>query len=122
MDRLRKQVEQLKELERRYCDSLRRELVLVAGSGKIWASQYLYHKWRFAASGRSKKTRATKELERFEKDILTLRGKLGQPAHSGPVGIIQEWTELISGLSEDGDHRAFAKRALERLSAEDAAI
>jgi len=91
---------------------------VVAGSGKIWASQYLYHKWQYADSGKSKKKRATKDLEKLEKDILKLRDKLGLPVHGGPIGIIQEWTERISGLSEDGDRRAFAKRALEKLSAE----
>jgi len=118
MSRLGKQEERLKELERRYSDSLQRELVVLADSGAIWASQYLYHKWQYADSGRSKKKRATEELERLEKDILKLRDQLGLPVHGGPVGIIQEWTEWISSLSEDGDRRAFAKRALEKLSAE----
>jgi len=90
--------------------------VVVSASGKIWASQYLYHKWRYADSGRSKKKQATKKLERLEKDILKLRDKLGLPVHGGPVGMIQELTERISGLSEDGDRRALAKRALQKLS------
>lgn len=118
MSRLGRQKQRLKELERIYSCSLQRELVVVAGSGKIWASQYLYHKWQYADSGKSKKKRATKDLEKLEKDILKLRDKLGLPVHGGPIGIIQEWTERISGLSEDGDRRAFAKRALEKLSAE----
>jgi hypothetical protein len=69
MSRLAKQEQRLKELERAYSDSLKRELVLLAASGKIWASQYLYHKWQFADSGKSKKTRTTRELEKLEKDI-----------------------------------------------------
>lgn len=76
MSRSGNQEQRLKELERNYSNSLQRELVGVAHSGKIWASQYLYHKWQYADSGRSKKTRATKELERLERDILKLRDKL----------------------------------------------
>ena len=118
MSRLDKQEQRLKELERTFSRLLRRELVMVADSGKIWASQYLYHKWQYADSGKSKKNRATKELEKLERDILKLRDKLGLPMNGGPIGIIQEWTEEISGLSEESDRRACAKRALAKLSTE----
>lgn len=110
MSRTDKLYETLASMESRFLKMVSQEFE------RSWSS-YLRRKDAIFGEGKSWRDARTAELERLEKDIVTLRERLGEPMAESAVAVVQEYVAKRAAAKDrhDGGDAHLRKEALLKL-------
>jgi hypothetical protein len=110
MSRTGKLYDSLDEIEKTYVTILRKEFEQLVRTHISWL---LWNKTDIWLTSRCRQFADMDRIEKMEKDIISIRKKLGEPVSEGPVALVEEY---VSRYNEGKDDKnVLAKEILAKI-------